>query len=142
MTAVRQEPIGILCVDDNPRVAEALRMKFSRTGGFEWRGWMEDANRLLDRIEGDPSVVVLLDLDLPGRNPFEALTEVNERFPQARTVVFTGHVRKDFIERAIEAGAWGYVSKNDGEEALVEALRRVSEGEFVMSDEVRGTWSA
>jgi DNA-binding NarL/FixJ family response regulator len=51
--------------------------------------------------------------------------------------VFTGHVRRDLIDRALDNGAWGYVSKNDGEEELVASLRKVAAGEFALGPEAR-----
>jgi DNA-binding NarL/FixJ family response regulator len=53
-----------------------------------------------------------------------------------------GHVRKDLVNRAIAAGAWGYVAKGDGERAMLEAIRRVADGEFVMSAEVTACYAA
>lgn len=142
MAALEQGPAGILCVDDNALVAEALRHKLSRTPGFEWRGWLPDADALVQRAADDCPELILLDLDMPGRDPFDALAEVVELCPKVKTVVFSGHVRKDLIDRAIDSGAWGYIAKSDGEEALIDALRQIVAGEFTMSPEVRRTWSA
>lgn len=142
MTAAtpENEPIGILCVDDNPRVANALRAKLSQLEGFEWRGWVPSADSLLEQAEQEKAQVILLDLDMPGRDPLQALAELTARCPQIKTIIFSGHVRKELIACAIDSGAWGYVSKNDGEEALISALRSVTSGEFAMSPEVRTSW--
>lgn len=137
MMSTGRENLGILCVDDNPLVADALRTKLSRIDGFTWRGWLSSADGLVERAQQDCPAIVLLDIDMPGKNPFEALEELCERCPTARVVVFSGHVRRELIERAVDAGAWGYVSKNDGENALVEVLRRVAADEFALSREAR-----
>lgn len=136
------QDVAVLCVDDNPRIAEALRTKLSRTDGFRWGGWLPRADQLVLRAPHDGIHVVLLDLDLPGRDPFDAMLEFCRTCPDVKIVVFSGHVRKDLIDRVIECGAWGYASKNDGESALLDVLRRVVAGEFAMSPEVRSTWSA
>lgn len=133
--------MGVLCVDDNEHVADALRTKLSRTQDFEWRGWLPDATGLVQRVRAECPSAVLLDLDMPGPDPFAALAELVRQCPEVRAVVFSGLVKKDLIERAIEAGAWGYVAKSDGEEALIEALRRVMVGEVALSKEVQATWS-
>jgi two-component system invasion response regulator UvrY len=129
--------ISVLCVDDNEPLAQALRLKFGRTGGFEWLGWLPDADDLVRRAECDCPSVVLLDIDMPGRDPFDAVAELTVRCPQTRVVVFSGHVRRELIDRALESGAWGYVSKNDGEEALIRAVFQVMSGELVLSPEVQ-----
>jgi two-component system, NarL family, response regulator DesR len=130
-----QKRLGILCVDDNAAVALALQTKLSRAGGFEWRGAVSRADDLMDAAARSEPALVLLDVDMPGRDPLTVLAEFSRRFPEIRTVIFSGHVRRDLVERAVEAGAWGYVSKNDGEEELVAALRRVADGEFALSSE-------
>jgi DNA-binding NarL/FixJ family response regulator len=129
--------ISVLCVDDNEPLALALRMKFGAAGGFDWRGWLPDADNLVVRAERDNPSVVLLDIDMPGRDPFDAVAELTVRCPQTRVVVFSGHVRRELIDRALEAGAWGYVSKNDGEDVLINAVHQVMSGELALSPEVQ-----
>lgn len=137
MMAAPETKISVLCVDDNEPLALALRMKFGSVGGFDWRGWLPDADELVSRTERESPSVVLLDIDMPGRDPFDAVAELTVRCPQTRVVIFSGHVRRELIDRALEAGVWGYVSKNDGEETLVRAVQQVMSGELVLSPEVR-----
>lgn len=129
--------VSVVCVDDNPHVAEAVRITLERAGDFRWEGWLPEAGSLLDRLAPARGTVVILDVDMPGKSPFEVLEEISERFPQCRAIMFSGHVRYDLVERAIASGAWGYVSKSDGEEALVQAVREVCRDELAFSPEVR-----
>lgn len=135
--------IGILCVEDNTEVAQTLRMKFDAIEGFDWRGWLPNADELISTAKRLSPRVVVLDLDMPGKNPLEALAELRTACPDTRVVVFTGHVGRDLVDRALDAGAWGYVSKNDGEDALVHAVRQVHSGELGLSPEVQSlcNWS-
>ncbi len=137
MMMVRDEnsTLSILCVDDNPAVAKALETKLSRAGGFMWKGALECADGLVAECSRVCPDLVLLDVDMPGKSPFEALEELVELCPGTRAVMFSGHVRRDLVERSLDAGAWGYVSKNDGEDELIAALRRVSGGELGLSPE-------
>lgn len=128
--------LSILCVDDNKQMAEALRIKLQEAG-FQWRGWLETADDLVTTAERESPDVVILDVDMPGLDPFEALEKLVERLPDCRTIMFSGHVLFDLVERAFAIGAWGYVSKGDGEDALLESIRAVSDGDIVMSPEVR-----
>lgn len=132
----------VVCVDDNPQVAEAIRVKLLRAGDFEWLGWASDAESMFNLLENGESCpdLVILDLDMPGIDPFEASEKLSNNCQQSRVVVFTGHVRKDLIDRAVEAGAWGYVAKSDGADALVDALRAVMNEEFSLSPEVRSAY--
>lgn len=140
MTGTAPKTITVLCVDDNPHVADALRLKVARTPGLAWQGWLPSADQLFDKVVAEQPDVVLLDIDMPGRSPFEALAQIADEARDSRVLVFSGHVRRELVERAIESGAWGYISKNDGDTTLVEAIRRVATGEFVLSPEVQSVF--
>jgi len=131
------EEIRVLCVDDNEHVLRAIHLKLAGAGGFRVCGELGHPGTLVEEVTRAGADIVLLDLDIPGCDTFSTIRDLAERAPSARAVMFSGHVHSDLVDRAIEAGAWGYVSKNDGEEALVAALRRVASGEFVLSPEVR-----
>ena len=132
----------VVCVDDNPQVADAVRVKLQRAGDFEWAGWAADADAMLAMFKDGTACpdLVILDLDMPGIDPFEATAKLTTTCACSRVVVFTGHVRKELIERAVEAGAWGYVAKSDGADSLVTALRSVMNDEFTLSPEARSTY--
>jgi len=132
----QERPIRVLCVDDNFLVAEGIKIKLSLAGGFEWLGQLSDADDLINQVERTKPDVVLLDIDMPGRDAFAALDELSENFAQTRVIMVSGHVRTELIDRAVEAGAWGYVSKGEGAEAIVSAIHQVMDGRFVMGPEV------
>lgn len=129
--------ISVLCVDDNAFVARAVELKLRDSGGLHWLGHLESAEGLAAAVAHQRPSVVLVDIDMPGPDPFDVIAEISERTETSRLLVFSGHVRCDLVERAIRAGAWGYISKNDGPEALVRGIYCVASGEFAMSPEVR-----
>src|ERR1043165_9607072 len=98
---------GVLLVDDNPHVASALKVLFGRTKDLPWRGWLENADRLVEHVVSHCPSIIIIDLDMPGRDPFDAISELTERCPDSRAIVFSGHVNKKLIDRAVEAGVWG-----------------------------------
>lgn len=142
MMATQGNGIPVLCVDDNPHVIDALRLKLLHSDTFSWHGGVLEIEDFLPALREAPPEIALLDLDMPGRSVFEVLAEALEEFPDMRVVVFSAHVRADLIDKALEAGAWGYASKNDGEDALLEVLEGVLEGEVAFSPEVRGTYDS
>jgi len=131
----REGIISVLCVDDNEHVAEALRLKLGRTARFQWKGWLPCADTLLETAQREKPGMVLLDLDMPGTDPFEAAERMLRALPEVRVVIFSGHVRGDLVERALRVGAWGYVSKNDGEDELLRVLGAVWDGSVEFSPE-------
>ena len=126
------KPIRILCVDDNFLVSEAVKIRLRNAGGFKWLGSLASADELVAetlRLQPD---VLLLDIDMPGRDVFEALRELREAGSPARAIMFSGHARPDLLDRAFEAGAWGYISKMDDHHTFIDAILKVVGGEVVL----------
>lgn len=134
---MRANPIKVLSVDDNELVGEVIRITLKRAGGFEWLGHLSDAQDLVAKAREHCPDIVLLDIFMPGKDPFVAMHELNEVCPDARVIMYSAYVSPRLIERALDAGAWGYVSKDDEGDALLSAIERVAEGEFVMGPKVR-----
>lgn len=132
--------IKVLCVDDNDFVAEAIERKLRREPGFEWAGWLPDTTNLTERVRESGTEVVLLDVDIPGRDSFEALAELSSAEPSIRVIMLSGHVRSDYIDRAVEAGAWGYLSKGEENDVILGAIRRVAEGGFALGNEAESVY--
>ena len=116
-------------------MAEALKTKLRLAGGFEWLGQLTEATGLVQMVDRIKPDIILLDIDMPGDDPFDVLQSLTSECPDVRVVMFSGHVRGELIDKAVEAGAWGYISKNDGTESIISSLHRVAHGEFVMGEE-------
>ena len=132
---MNQRPIRVMCVDDNELVADAVKRRITYEPRFEWAGWAAHTDDLLELVQRAKPDVVLFDIDMPGRDPFSVVTELAQAAPEARAVMFSGYVQGDYIDRAIEAGAWGYVSKNASIEEVLASVEQVASGEFAMTQE-------
>lgn len=126
----------MLVVDDNYLVGKSLRFHLERERDLTCAGVLSSASALVETVRNLAPDVVLLDIDMPGRSPFDALAEVAVRYPATRVVMLSGHVRSELINRALEAGAWGYLSKNDDMPTIMGGIRRVMAGEVAMSADV------
>jgi DNA-binding NarL/FixJ family response regulator len=135
-----ERPIRVLCVDDNELVGDALEIKLRIAGGFEWLGQIGNADNLVNEVRCRRPNIVLLDIDMPGQDPLVALQQLSELFPNVRVLMLTGYVERPLIERAIEAGAWGYLSKHTGGDAIISAIREVAMGEFVLGPGVASAY--
>ena len=134
MTA--SERIRVLCVDDHEFLADGLRARMALAHDLEFVGWLPTAEGLRDKVEETDAHVVLLDVEMPGPDPFEAIGDLRRRRPETRVLVLSAYVRDHYFEAAVEAGAWGYLSKGDRPECLVEGIRKAARGQFAFSPEV------
>ncbi len=129
--------VRVLVVDDNADVLGALESRLRREPGLHLTGSLACADSLVETVKRLAPDVVLLDLDMPGREPLGALADLTREHPRTRVIILSGHVRRELIDRSVSAGAWGYLSKNDDFAGIAAAVRRVMEGEMVLSPEVQ-----
>jgi DNA-binding NarL/FixJ family response regulator len=127
----------ILSVDDEEFIAETLRRLVDRENGLEYVGSMVTADHLLRRVEQTHANLVVLDLNMPGKDAFEALSELVRADPAVRVVIMSGDIDPQLVRRAFESGASGFISKDEPLEIIVAELRRAAEGEQVLSPKVR-----
>lgn len=131
-----QRTIRVLCIDDHDFLVDGLKARLGLEKDMDFVGRLADASRLVqecDRLKPD---VVLLDIEMPGPDPFEAAEDLRRHRPDARVVILSAYIRDHYISAAFKAGAWGYFSKSDSADDLVEGLRKVVQGEFVMGPKV------
>jgi DNA-binding NarL/FixJ family response regulator len=131
--------ISVLLMDDNVILAESMPRFLRRDPCFSWAGWVEDATTLIERVSERSPSIVLMDVDIPGVDTFELVRELSKHCPRSKVVMFSGHVRQDYAEAAIDAGAHGYLHKDDDLPSLLANLKRVDAGEIVLSPLVRQT---
>lgn len=136
MAAPPPKTLRLLCVDDNDLVAEALRRRVEQEPALVWVGLVNDGNQACRRVcEATPDVV-LMDIDMPGVDTFALIREISRECPDARVVMFSGHVNREYVERALDCGAWGYLSKNEDVARLLEGVCQAGRGEIALSKEV------
>jgi DNA-binding NarL/FixJ family response regulator len=129
-------PIRVICVDDNRLMAEAMERRLELEPRLQWAGWVEDASGAAQIIRERRPDIVLLDIDMPGHDPFELLAELTRTTPDVRVIMFSGHIRTEYINKAVDGGAWGYVSKNESLDEVMAAILRVADGEFILTPDV------
>ena len=64
-----------------------------------------------------------------------AMRYVSAACPGVRVIMLSGHVRADYIDRALKAGAWGYLSKNEDVSLIIAAVKKVHAGQFAFGPE-------
>jgi DNA-binding NarL/FixJ family response regulator len=137
MTTSRKT-IRVMCVDDHACLLEGLEARLKGTRDIEVVARLSSAEDLVAEARQHNVNVVVLDIEMPGPDPFEALEDLRRQLPNVRTIMLSAYVRDHYIDTAVAAGAWGYLSKNDDPETIVDAIRKVASGEFVFGPAVMG----
>lgn len=100
-------------------------------------GYLLSADGLPAHVAERKPRVILLDRNMPGRDSMEALRELAAEFADVRVIVFSGDDDAASVEAALSCGAWGYLSKDAEPAGIVNAIRRVAEGEVVLPGSAR-----
>ncbi len=133
-TATRKA--GVLIVDDHPIVRHGLAQFINREQDLQVVGQANDAHEALDAIEKLKPDVVMVDLALKDRPGIELIKDIEARHPKLPVLVLSMHDESLWAERAIRAGARGYIMKEEATDRVLAALRRVLRGEIWVSDDV------
>jgi len=137
--------VRLLCVDDHAFLVEGLKAQFSATGGgreFQVVGRLASAQSLIREAQRLRPDIVLLDIEMPGPDPFEMADRLHRLDDRAKIVFLSAYVRDHYIAEAYRCGACGYFSKADEIEDIVEGLRQVAkgggaDGDFVFGPKVK-----
>ncbi|MFK7821220.1 MAG: response regulator [Planctomycetaceae bacterium] len=131
-----QATIRIFIVEDHPIVRDGYELLLASEDGIELCGFASKEQDALDGMRRTKPDVAIIDLQLDnGGSGLELIEQVKNEIPSVRMLVVSASDESLFAERAIAAGALGYLSKTSGSQSLVEAIRQVSQGEIVLSPE-------
>ena len=125
---VTRTPIRILLVDDHSVVRMGLAAVLSLEEDLTVVAEAEDGAQAIDKFRAERPDVVLMDVRMPTMGGLEALRVLMAQWPAARVMMLTTSELDEDIQRAIEAGAAGYLQKSVKREELVRAIHQVHRG--------------
>lgn len=129
-------PIRILLVDDHPMVREGLRARLSSVPRLQVVGEVGDAAEALRQLELSLPDVVLQDVGLKDGNGIDLVQAMLARQPTLRVLMFSMYDNPEYVQRALQAGARGYVLKETPAEEVLAAIDAVVAGGTFLSPAV------
>ena len=126
----------IFLVDDHPLVREGLTNLINRQDDLIVCGEAEDSSEAIGGIARSRPDVAVIDISLKNESGLELVKNLGSQFPLVALIVLSMHDEALYAERALRAGARGYVMKRETTKSVLTAIRRVLEGSVYLSERV------
>jgi two-component system, NarL family, invasion response regulator UvrY len=127
--------IKVLLADDHSIVRAGLRRLVEESGDMEVVAEAADGDEAIRLIRASQPDVAVIDLSMPQIDGLEVISRIYPEFPDLPILVLTMHAENQYVVRAIEAGAMGYITKQSAPEQLVQAIRKVVSGTRYLTDD-------
>jgi DNA-binding NarL/FixJ family response regulator len=141
-TELEKRKRAIFVVDDHPLVREWLANLINQQPDLAVCGEAEDAPEALAAIGSKRPDGAIVDISLKDSSGIELVKNLKESYPDVAILVLSMHEESHYAERALRAGARGYVMKRETTSKVIEAIRRVLEGKPYVSEELAGVLAA
>lgn len=127
----------ILVVDDHPMTRHGVASLLQQQPGLKVCGEVDSARAALSAVRAETPDLVVVDLSLGERSGLELIKDLHALHPKVPVLVFSMHYESLYAERALRAGARGYLMKSEGAAPLIAAVRAVLQGKVYLSEAMR-----
>jgi DNA-binding NarL/FixJ family response regulator len=127
--------IKVLLADDHSIVRAGLRRIVEESGEMDVVAEADDGREAIRRVQETTPDVAVIDISMPGLDGLEVISQLQALHPELPILVLTMHEEGQYVVRAIQAGAMGYLTKQSAPEQLVKAIRKIHEGQRYITDE-------
>lgn len=130
--------INVAIVDDHPVMRKGLRQLLELDDSLKVTYCTGHPGRVRDELKDNQPDVILLDLNMPEMDGIQTLMVIKQANIRSKVIVFTVSNEQTEIQRAIRAGADGYLLKDEEPEFLIDSIKQCVEGEHVVSPGIEG----
>ncbi len=127
--------IRVLLADDHSIVRAGLRRIVEESGDIEVVAEASDGRQAVLAVRKKKPDVAVIDISMPVLDGLEVITQLKSESPEVPILVLTMHEEHQYVVRAIETGAMGYITKQSAPEQLVNAIRKVHSGSLFLTEE-------
>jgi DNA-binding NarL/FixJ family response regulator len=128
--------VGVVVVDDHEIAREGIRSRLELEPDIEILAELPNADDLIPVCEKAQPHIVLMDIDMPGADPFTVIADLRRMMPHMRVIILSAYMRDGYVDAAVQAGSWGYLSKNESFDEITKGIRRVLAGELAFAPQV------
>jgi len=126
----------VFVVDDHPIVRQGLALLINQESDLAVCGEAEEMHSALSAIQATRPDILIVDISLNGPDGLELLKHIRISAPRLPVLILSMHDESIYAERALRAGANGYIMKQEATEKVMVALRRILSGEIYVSDRI------
>ncbi len=127
--------IKVLLADDHSIVRAGLRRIIEDSGEMEVIAEAADGMEAIRKAHEQLPDVAVIDISMPNWDGLEVVGRLHHEYPQLPILILTMHEEGQYVVRAMEAGAMGYITKQSAPEQLVKAIRKVHDGHRYLTEE-------
>jgi DNA-binding NarL/FixJ family response regulator len=131
------DAIRVLIVDDHPVVRVGLRTMLDSEEKITVTGAAESVEEAIEEVKKQPPDVVLMDLRMPDMEGVEGIVELRRFCPDTRILVLTNYEADNYILRALQAGAMGYLLKSTPQAEIVRAVEMVHDNQRYLPERIK-----
>ena len=126
----------VFVVDDHPIVRQGLALMINREFDLSVCGEAEDARTAMQSVTTAKPDILVVDISLNGPDGLDLLKNIRMRYPSLPVLILSMHDESVYAERALRAGAQGYIMKQEATEKVLVALRRILSNEIYVSERI------
>lgn len=127
----------VIIIDDHPLFSRGLAQLIETQSSLKVVGMAKDRNEALEVLNKNKPNLAIVDLNLGQEDGLELIKDIVIVHPKTKILVLSMHDERFYAERAIKAGACGYIMKEEAESQVINAIQTVISGEIYLSDKER-----
>lgn len=128
--------INVVLADDHGIVRDGIKSTLRNEKNIKIIGEASNGKEAIELAKKLMPDIVIMDISMPEMNGIEATSLIHKKYPKSRCLVLSMHDKEEYVFKAIEAGAFGYLLKDTSKEEFIKAINMVAKGEKYFSSSI------
>jgi DNA-binding NarL/FixJ family response regulator len=132
----------VVIADHHPIMRMATEFLLNSVNEYSIVGKVSKGSELLKCLKNERPDILILELDIPEINSFQALRNIREQFPKTRIAIFSSHPEEIYALQSIKSGATGYIPKTSSQETFLKAIKQIALGGIFLNDQFTASFGS